>query len=132
MRLQDERIVVTDLGLAKLDARDTTILTQTTQFLGTRAYCAPEQLLPAGSREADARTDVYQLGKTLYEALTGESPALIDHSRLARGLGYIVERATRVQPDQRYQTVGALMDAVKTYISGKGPGASPSSVLTLH
>jgi len=126
MRLPDGRIVVTDLGLAKLEARDTTTLTQTAQFLGTRAYCAPEQLLPGGSREADARTDVYQLGKTLYEVLTGESPALIDPGRLPRGMGYVVERATRELPAQRYQTVGALMDAIATYTLGKGPGASPS------
>ncbi len=127
MRLQNGSVVVSDLGLAKLDERDTTIITQAAQFLGTRAYCAPEQLLPGGSRDADTRTDVYQLGKTLYETLTGESPALIDQSRLPRGVGYIVERATRDQPDQRYQTVGALMDALETYIAAKQPGSSPFS-----
>jgi eukaryotic-like serine/threonine-protein kinase len=127
MRLPDGRVVVSDMGLARLDERDTTTITQAAQFLGTRAYCAPEQLLPGGSRDADARTDVYQLGKTLYEVLTGESPALIDHSHLPRGLGYIVERATREQPIQRYQTVGAMMDAIETYNLGKAPGASPSS-----
>jgi len=125
MRLQNGSIVVSDLGLAKLDERDTTTITQAAQFLGTRAYCAPEQLLPGGSRDADARTDVYQLGKTLYETLTHESPALIDQSRLPRGLGYIVERATRDQPDQRYQSVGALMDALETYLATKQPGSSP-------
>ena len=47
MRMPDGRIVVSDLGLIKLDPRDSSTLTQTAQFIGTRVYCAPEQLLLA-------------------------------------------------------------------------------------
>lgn len=125
MRMPEKVVVVSDLGLVKLEPRDTTILTQTAMFLGTRAYCAPEQLLPGGSRGADPRTDIFQLGKTLYQLITGEVPVLIDTGRLPTGLIYIIQKATRQHPDQRYQTVGVLMDAVENYILAMTPGASP-------
>lgn len=125
MRMADGKVVISDLGLIKLDPRDTTTLTQTAAFLGTRVYSAPEQLVPGGSRDADVRTDVYQLGKTLYEMITRETPALIDRSRIPSGLAYIIEKATQQHPDQRYQTVGALVDAVGNYVLSKMPDASP-------
>lgn len=127
MRMHDGRVVISDLGLAKLDDRDTTILTQTAMFLGTRLYCAPEQLFPSGSREADARTDVFQLGKVLYALLTGEQPALIDEQRVVAGLSHIVGRATQQHPDRRYQTVVQLMDAVQNYIRSQDPQATSNS-----
>ena len=49
------RCVQAPYCLANLHERDSTTLTQATAFIGTRIYCAPEQLLPEGSREADER-----------------------------------------------------------------------------
>lgn len=124
MRLDDGRIVISDLGLARLTERDTTTLTQTAVFLGTRMYCAPEQLLLGGSREADARTDVYQLGKVLYELVTGDQPAVIDSNLIPAGLDYIIDRSTQQHPDRRYQTVGQLMDAVENFVRAQDPHGS--------
>lgn len=123
--LLDGRVVVSDLGLAKLTDRDTTILTQTRVIVGTDMYLAPEQRLPGGSRDADARTDVYQLGKTLYQMICGLEPALIDASKVPVGLAHVIRRATREQPDERYQSVGQLIDAVNAYVRSKDPGANP-------
>ena len=123
MRMQDGSVVVSDLGLVKLDPRDTTLLTRTMEFVGTHIYSAPEQY--GGSREADVRTDIYQLGKTLYEMVTGQSPAPMDTNKLPPGLSFIIERATQQHPDQRYQSVGALMDAVGDYVRSNMPGAGP-------
>lgn len=125
MRLDDDRLVVSDMGLARLADRDTTTLTQTSAFLGTRAYCAPEQLIPGGSREADDRTDVYQLGKILYQLATGDQPALVDPNLIPLGLEHIIERATQNHPDRRYQTVGQLMDAVENFIRAQDPHGTP-------
>lgn len=124
MRMEDGRIVIADLGLARLSDRDTTTLTQTAAFVGTRIYCAPEQLIPGGSRAADVRTDVFQLGKALYELVTGDPPALIDPALIPAGLEHIIDRATQQHPDRRYQTVGQLMDALENFIRAQDPNAS--------
>ncbi len=119
------KIVVSDLGLAKPEDRDTTILTESLRFLGTRMFAAPEQWEPGGARDADQRTDVYQLGKTLYNMLTAEWPSLMDPSKLPRGLAHIVRKATKDQPRDRYQTVGELIDAIHVYQQAKSPAANP-------
>jgi eukaryotic-like serine/threonine-protein kinase len=119
------RVVLSDLGLAKLAARDTTILTQTRAIVGTDMYLAPEQRFVGGSRDADARTDIYQLGKTLYQMVTGLEPALIDASKVPPGLAHVIRRATKEQPDERYQSVGQLIDAVNAYVRAKDPSANP-------
>ncbi len=124
MRMDNGTIAISDLGLARLADRDTTTLTQTAAFLGTRMYCAPEQLLMGGSRAADERTDIFQLGKLLYEFVTGDQPALVDPALIPAGLEYIIERATQHHPDRRYQSVGQLMDAVENFARAQDPNAS--------
>jgi eukaryotic-like serine/threonine-protein kinase len=57
---------LTDFGIARLG--DATRLTQTGSFMGTAAYVAPEQLR---GDEVGPPADVYALGLTLLEALTG-------------------------------------------------------------
>ena len=65
------RPYVADFGLAKSFAAAQQ-LTETQDVLGTPAYMSPEQARgPAG---VDHRTDVYSLGATLYELLTGRPP----------------------------------------------------------
>ena len=55
---------VADFGLAKM--RDTANLTLTQNLIGTLRYTPPEQF----EGRADARSDVYSLGLTLYELCT--------------------------------------------------------------
>jgi eukaryotic-like serine/threonine-protein kinase len=123
--LFDGKVVVADLGLAKLCERDTTILTQTVAIVGTQMYLAPEQRMPGGSRDADRRTDIYQLGKMLYQMLTGLEPLLVDLSKVSAGLRHIIRKATQEHPQERYQTVGEFIDAVKLYQHAKDPSSNP-------
>ena len=77
-----------------------------TQVLGTTGFAAPEQY---GLSQSDARTDIYSLGVLINVMLTGEHPS----KRLADGkLGRVVERCTRVNPQQRYKNVLRLMEAI--------------------
>lgn len=65
----DGNIWVTDFGLAKL-YDDESDLSRTGELIGTPRYMAPEQLLG----EADARSDIYGVGLTLYEIITRDCP----------------------------------------------------------
>ena len=68
------RAKLVDMGLARnLERKGEADLTQSGVTLGTFDYISPEQALEP--READARSDIYSLGCTLYHMLTGQPPA---------------------------------------------------------
>lgn len=65
----DERVLLADFGVARL--ADDVHLTTSSEMVATFAYSAPEIL---DNREPDARSDIYSLGCSLYELLTGNTP----------------------------------------------------------
>jgi serine/threonine-protein kinase len=79
VREQGEDVAkIIDFGIAKNVLSDGNKITQTMKLVGKAEYVAPEQIcLPADddSREpVDRRTDIYSLGVTFYELLTGQKP----------------------------------------------------------
>ena len=66
----DGTLKVTDFGLAKHSVADSD-LTSSTVFIGTADYLSPER---ASGEAVDMRSDIYSLGATLYELLTGRKP----------------------------------------------------------
>jgi len=71
--LHDDRALVSDFGIAlAVSSAGGTRMTETGMSLGTPHYMSPEQAM--GEREISARSDVYALGCTLYEMLTGDPP----------------------------------------------------------
>ncbi len=119
----DGRARLTDFGSARLVGLAT--LTQTGGLIGTLDYAAPEVM--AGAR-ADARSEVYALGVTLFYALTGTLPpragrgaaaGAVDghHPRTRRGdvppwLDAAVTRATAADPAERFPSVGLFAAAL--------------------
>ena len=116
-------VSVADFGLAR--AVDRAEASQTSEVAGTLRYMAPEQLHGA----ADARSDVYALGLTLYELLTlqparqgpADSPCLDARAvsaeplpprrldaAIPRDVETVVLKCLAAEPARRYQTAEAL------------------------
>jgi serine/threonine-protein kinase len=113
-------VKVMDFGIAK--AIGTRGMTRTGMHLGTLAYMPPEQIQ---NRTVDVRSDIYALGVTLYEMLSGHVPfesdsdfrIMQDHVTtppppLSRYYPYaprefegVVAKALAKNPDDRFQTV---------------------------
>lgn len=94
-------------------------------LLGTRGYAAPEQF--DGKRSVDARTDIYGLGVTMYQLLTGKDPceypcgkySIRDWNRsLSRKLDKIIKKCTREDPAERYQSCDKLWKALSSCETG--------------
>ena len=124
-----ESVKIIDLGLAKGVTEDT--LSVMRSFVGTPAYASPEQFAGLGT---DIRSDLYSLGVTLWEMLSGSPPfygsaaELMDqHQQSAlpiEKLKEVPEPITALlqvlltkDPSQRFQTPAQLQKAL-TKIEG--------------
>ncbi|MFD4428195.1 protein kinase [Nocardia sp. NPDC058497] len=124
---EPDRVLVADFGIAK-SGTDGTALTEAGAFLATLAYAAPELIrLDA----VDHRADLYSLGCTLYELLTGRKPfprdvaaAVVNahltappprptelNPHLPPAIDAVIARAMAKNPDDRYSSCGALAAA---------------------
>ncbi len=103
-------IAISDFGLGRtLDAK-TSRKTQTGDAFGTFLYMAPEQMIDA--KHADERSDIYSLGRMLYELYTGALTSLDQElTRLPVGISMIVDKCTKREPQERFQTVGELLNS---------------------
>lgn len=124
--LENGNVVITDFGLAKLVNKESLTHTSSNSFLGTVGYHAPEQM---EAKNADARTDVFQLGKSFYEMYTSDYPFLINPKKLPSGLVYIIQKATSPDPDDRYQSVSDLQQAIISYKKSLNPTENPKDAL---
>lgn len=80
--------------------------TEDTRFIGTQDFAAPEQY---GFGQSDARTDIYAIGVSMNYLLTGTVP----REKLYQGaLGEIIQRCTRLDAANRYQSIDELKEAL--------------------
>ena len=129
-------IIVSDRGQAKLmDFGISKVLEQNaagvTQAKGTPQYMPPEQIL---GQEVDGRTDLYALGISIFEILTGQRPFGGDdvvnqqlHSDLPdartiqadipEDLVEIIFRACRKKACERFQSAREMADALSEFIA---------------
>lgn len=115
----DGKIMIIDFGTAR-EFKEQSI--EDTKCLGTQGYAAPEQY--GGHGQTDARTDIYNLGATMYHLLTGHNPSLPPYemypirqwnNALSSGLEEIVTKCTQRNPDDRYQSCAELMYALEHF-----------------
>jgi hypothetical protein len=148
MLTADGIIKVLDFGLAALTAErraDGITLTSANVLMGTPDYMAPEQAESA--RAADTRADVYSLGCTLFQLLTGRVPypaatglaKVLAHREkpvpsvrelrpeVPPELDAVVARMLAKSPADRYQTPGEAAAALAPFATGQGEvRAAPS------
>ncbi len=128
---------VADFGIARALGEAAARLTAPGSVMGTARYLAPEQLLDG---PLDGRVDVYALGLVLHEALTGRAPwgsgtALEIASRrlsgdlrppsavrsdIPPGLDAVIQRATRLEADERYADGAAMAAALDPLVGAAG------------
>jgi eukaryotic-like serine/threonine-protein kinase len=147
MLTKEGRIKLADLGLAKkLD--DNLSSTISGSALGTPNYISPEQT--KNSKDADARSDIYSLGATLYHMLTGQIPfsgesnydvmamhcndPLVPPQEIIKGLPLpickIICKMMEKSPEKRYQGCKQLNDAFNKlkYIQKKAENTGKTQI----
>jgi hypothetical protein len=121
---------VADFGIAKVLSGGQTMATSAGDVLGTPAYMAPEQATGGAVTPA---TDVYALGMTLYEMLTGRLPFPESGSPLAVLYQRVHEQPIpigEVAPDLDPRLGEAVMWAISTE-PGDRPAGAQAFALTL-
>src|SRR5919199_3398660 len=141
----DGAVYLTDFGLARMAQFDVATLTQDAIF-GTPQYIAPEQVK---GEVVDARTDLYSFGIVLYELFVGHAPfsgesptaVLIGHlvgsvpapstfnKNVSPALEAVLLKALAKNPDDRYPTSRALMEALERALAGSSVATVAPEVL---
>ena len=141
---KEGRVRVADLGLAKAFSGEETgepsMLTMTQQAMGTPYYMSPEQFTSA--RSVGPPADVWSLGVTLYQLLTGRLPwadsnvfALAVQIQgepppdpragtqgLSESICKIIDRALQKEPQNRYADCGQMARVLRAHLKLSGGG----------
>lgn len=131
-----ELVKLLDFGIAKLVEANRD---QTHSFMGTLAYCSPEQM---EGKELDHRSDIYSLGVTMYELLTTEMPLLPEsnsfggwykahhefkpfplgqHRNIPPELIKLIMRCLAKKPSDRPQSVDEILQVVDQLEASHSP-----------
>jgi serine/threonine-protein kinase len=124
---RDESVKLMDFGVARImDGRDAA---QQGTMVGTLLYISPEQI---NGRETDFRSDIYTLGVSLFEAITGRLPferrsdyALMHahvqetpprpkqfKQKIPTALEWVILKAIEKEPDRRFQSAAEFRVAL--------------------
>ena len=140
--------VIADFGIARAVRRSATddTLTDVNLAIGTPAYMSPEQW--SGTRELDARSDIYSLGCVVYEMLAGQPPftgktteaiaarVALDpvppirtvRPKVSAALEQVILQALEKVPADRYATVAEFAEALAgAPLEEPGPEPTPRS-----
>ena len=126
---RDGHLLISDFGIAKM-LEGTTNLTRVGTGIGTPQYMSPEQ---GTGQPVDRRSDIYSLGIVLFHCLTGRVPFTADNpvsitvkqlqeplpvqllqmSGVPTALEQVVVKMTAKAPQDRYQSMDAVVAALK-------------------
>lgn len=124
----DSNVRLMDLGIARMNDGNKF---SRYGFIGTPQYAAPEQILRDEKRpvQINAATDLYALGITFYEILTGNNPFDADtevdtltrqmredlppHDAIPKRIMAVISKATEKEQSKRFQTAGEFRDALR-------------------
>lgn len=136
MLLEDGTIRVADFGIARITESSKTA---TGTVLGTPYYMSPEQI---AGKKVDGRADLFSLGVTLYELLTGERPwkggesigtllfqitsdpypdPIAVRPDLPSDIVAVIDKALKKKPEERFQTGAEMAQALRDIMAGKKP-----------
>ncbi len=142
LMLNDEGVVkITDFGLAKA-ARSESQLTATGEVLGSPGYISPEQ---AQGQVLDARSDIYSLGATFYQLVTGRLPfeaptpvaMIVKHlneplrsprmlnPQVPFPIAACIQKMMAKRPGERFQDYDALIRELERALATAQPAAQP-------
>jgi len=123
-------IKVFDFGISKMSTGNLDAsLTRTVSVLGSPGYASPEQL--RSTKNVDLRTDIWALGVTLYQLVSGDMPWVADtlpelsikiaidpaptfspHLRIPPAFERVIRRCLEKDPALRFPSVAALAEAL--------------------
>jgi serine/threonine-protein kinase len=140
---------VLDFGIAKTLSQDSAALTKTATTMGSPFYMSPEQMRSAKS--ADARSDVWSLGVTMFELATGHLPfvgetvtevaILVIEAAVPSPTIYvpdlppafvqIILRCLQKDPARRYADVEDLAEELAAFVGETWTRTSPKRVVSI-
>ncbi|MFV9614709.1 MAG: protein kinase domain-containing protein [Gammaproteobacteria bacterium] len=127
---KDKQVKITDFGIARITD---SVKTRTGSFMGSPSYMAPEQMTGA---HVDGRADIYSLGVSFYQLLTGSLPFKSDslanlaykitnekyrpvrsmRADLPASATRIINKALQKKPEKRYATGAEMVKALQREI----------------
>jgi eukaryotic-like serine/threonine-protein kinase len=136
---RDRSLHVADFGIARLQSEDT--ITAAGELFGTAAYLAPEQAL---GRDATSASDRYSLAVAAFELLTRGRPFTAPHfaaqarqhiedrpprasdrdRTLAAAVDQVLWRGMAKEPEARYPTAEAFVQALEAALDGEQTAAT--------
>lgn len=147
-------VKILDFGIAKIlheSELESLPLTRTGEVFGSPLYMSPEQCY---GRSVDQRSDIYSLGCSLFEALTGLPPfagdsalsTMLKHQQetplslkatllgeeFPESLEVIVSRLLSKDPEQRYQTASAVRNDLHSVLGSRAISSPPPCPTRAH